>query len=430
MASHFVEILLTDMTIFHKIQRAHPSAKVVMAVLGIFAGIAFCTVLSRVLAYGLHAWVFHDYWPIATRASTLKPIKSDYDETYLLISTFAVTVSLCTLFVTALGFLGAILSIKELSRQTQISARSAKQNASTAISQQISSSMQILIDDPSLRPYFYDGTLPDPKSGNHDKIQLVTEHLLDVYDSVLMHMEEYEPVFKSQQWQIFVGEMLSNCQHMRDYLRKHRAWYERETKPDLPFLLGQFENRWNLDEQLIMDRLKGEEVEDIAQKIKDAKENTGYLRNLGWEYNQSLCDAIGKDGVTILAIRDKTSHNEPIALLGLRPALKPHAITESTWPWSANNEWTRVCRLIFFVMAEDDRKNQSISRALLTWCACLYCRQLDIALPSKNSLSLHADPIRIPTFVEIEPHSKPTVRISIDRRGNGQFRGPFDFERY
>ena len=82
---------------------------------------------------------------------------------------------------------------------------------------------RILIDNPELRKYVYDGAPVDDNTENLDKILAMIEMIVDITENLEVY-EKYIPKSRRDGWMHFVQDV-KNTPAYEYYMKRNQAWY-------------------------------------------------------------------------------------------------------------------------------------------------------------------------------------------------------------
>jgi hypothetical protein len=82
---------------------------------------------------------------------------------------------------------------------------------------------RILIDNPELRKYVYDGAPVDDNTENLDKILAMVELIVDITENLEVY-EKYIPKSRRDGWMRFVQDV-KNTPAYEYYMKRNQAWY-------------------------------------------------------------------------------------------------------------------------------------------------------------------------------------------------------------
>lgn len=82
---------------------------------------------------------------------------------------------------------------------------------------------RILIDNPELRKYVYDGAPVDDNTENLDKILAMIELIVDITENLEVY-EKYIPKSRRDGWMRFVQDV-KNTPAYEYYMKRNQAWY-------------------------------------------------------------------------------------------------------------------------------------------------------------------------------------------------------------
>lgn len=159
------------------------------------------------------------------------------------------TFEYATLVITGVGFAGGIATLVFLIMQTRAATESVRLTVREAMSARTQDIHRIFLDNPEIRPYFYEGRDCQPNDPDYARIQQMAELLCDFYDSLLMQYQLYPGAWDHSRWQRYIEDIISSSPVLREYLDRPsvRAWYRRgtpgHTMPDLITVLERVEAR-------------------------------------------------------------------------------------------------------------------------------------------------------------------------------------------
>ncbi len=85
---------------------------------------------------------------------------------------------------------------------------------------------RILIDNPELRKYVYDGEPVDENTENLDKILAMVEMIVDITENLEVY-EKYIPKSRRYGWMSFVSDVKSTPAY-EFYMQKNQGWYAKK----------------------------------------------------------------------------------------------------------------------------------------------------------------------------------------------------------
>ena len=136
--------------------------------------------------------------------------------------------------VAILGFVGIIISLLYLAKQTKEATRQSKsleESIRVQVYQGISSDMleidRVFIEHPELRPYFYESIELSQDSPLYKMALSIAEMKLDFYDTVLHQMPHFLQPLASN-WKDGIRYAFALSPVMKTVLDTHKTWYTAE----------------------------------------------------------------------------------------------------------------------------------------------------------------------------------------------------------
>jgi hypothetical protein len=120
-----------------------------------------------------------------------------------------------------------VLQNRVIVAQTKYTLESVESNVFGVVTNQNLAADAIFINNPELRPYFYEGqdiTEADPL---YNKVQAAAEYQLDYFESLTSQLRKYPLVWRHEKesWEKNIIDILSWSPVMCRYLDRHREWY-------------------------------------------------------------------------------------------------------------------------------------------------------------------------------------------------------------
>ena len=126
--------------------------------------------------------------------------------------------------VSALGFLGLIVSMLILNKQTNQATKATFAAVYQGIAAQMQDFDKLLIEKPNLRPYLYrNKPLPDDER-ERDEVLATAELLVDLADNVVAQ-SPLLPDHHRRLWDEYFRDMYRSSQAIREYWRDYGEWY-------------------------------------------------------------------------------------------------------------------------------------------------------------------------------------------------------------
>jgi hypothetical protein len=138
----------------------------------------------------------------------------------------SLTVSVIALVISALGFTAVIVSIRTAQEQMgYVAAQTRVQTRDRSLSN-VLTLHRVFLDNPELRPYFYEGKDLKESDPLYPKVEAVADMHLDVYgynlDYRLIAPDDYR---LPEDYKIYIRDMLGRSPVMRRRLEKKGEWF-------------------------------------------------------------------------------------------------------------------------------------------------------------------------------------------------------------
>jgi hypothetical protein len=132
--------------------------------------------------------------------------------------------------VTSMGVVASLCFVafqtRQLARQTKIRNGLASLSVRYNSLERLHAVQCILIDNPSLRPYFYSNKgRPDASTEEGARVLLVAEMIADAGDYGVMALEIMPPIEGYDGWRDYAAFILDNSPAVREVVSAHPKWY-------------------------------------------------------------------------------------------------------------------------------------------------------------------------------------------------------------
>jgi hypothetical protein len=117
-----------------------------------------------------------------------------------------------------------------ISMQTSYALQSVEGSIYSNITTQSLAEDQIFINNPELRPYFYEGKLLKPNDPMKHKIHATSEYLLDFFDSLESQLKKYPNLWihEKREWEANIIDQFAWSPELCRYLDATKDWYSPE----------------------------------------------------------------------------------------------------------------------------------------------------------------------------------------------------------
>lgn len=123
-----------------------------------------------------------------------------------------------------------ILQNRIIVTQAKFSLQSVESNVLTMVTANSLASDKIFVDNPEIRPYFYEAKDLSPEDPLYYQVCSVAEYLLDFFDSLESNLKKYPYLWIHEQrsWQANTVDMFAWSPILCRYLEATREWYSDE----------------------------------------------------------------------------------------------------------------------------------------------------------------------------------------------------------
>ncbi|HEX8148936.1 MAG TPA: hypothetical protein VF591_17260 [Pyrinomonadaceae bacterium] len=136
---------------------------------------------------------------------------------------------LLSLIISAAGFVGVIITLIFLYRQTRMSDRELRENLLVPLKTQQLELDRLFVEHPHLRKYFYDGArVPEDKPDEYAQVAATAEYILDHFAAIMLHTTAEGKPLASTIWREYMKDSFVNSPALCSTLERHRRWYARE----------------------------------------------------------------------------------------------------------------------------------------------------------------------------------------------------------
>jgi hypothetical protein len=144
-------------------------------------------------------------------------------------------IAVVTNVITSFGVVASLAFVafqaRQLVKQTRLSNGLALLGARYNSLERLHAAQTFLIENPSLRQYFYSGvTPPDPSTDTGARVHLAAEMVADAADYGLMALEIAPPLAGYEGWRDYAQFLANNSPVVRQVVADHPAWYVRLTQ--------------------------------------------------------------------------------------------------------------------------------------------------------------------------------------------------------
>lgn len=85
----------------------------------------------------------------------------------------------------------------------------------------------VFVENPELKPYFYDGKETNPADPLYQRVSSVAEMLTDYFDSVY-YQKNYVPVQWFREFTSFMRDIYKSSPALREHLSQRQQWHPKE----------------------------------------------------------------------------------------------------------------------------------------------------------------------------------------------------------
>jgi hypothetical protein len=140
----------------------------------------------------------------------------------------ALAVALFGNFVLIVSVILLGLQVREMAKQSSHGARATLASVYQAMNDNMLQINRLFVDQPSLRPYFYDELEPTEESPEErERIDAAAELFVNFIDNVLTQMPLL-PGHLAQPWRTYFASVATSSPVLRDFWQRHREWYSDE----------------------------------------------------------------------------------------------------------------------------------------------------------------------------------------------------------
>jgi hypothetical protein len=129
--------------------------------------------------------------------------------------------SLIQTAVAVVGFAAVIYQLFQVEKSLRASARSSIYSMAATVKQNI-------IDDPALKPYFYDGKELNSEDSNYNKVIAMADLYSLYLEKIATQSESISKDNKDAWAENYITEVYNNCPAVREHLHKHKNSYSDE----------------------------------------------------------------------------------------------------------------------------------------------------------------------------------------------------------
>jgi hypothetical protein len=117
-----------------------------------------------------------------------------------------------------------------ISMQTSYALQSVEGNIYSNITTQSLAEDQIFVNNPELRPYFYEGKLLEPNDPLKHKVHATSEYVLDFFDSLESQLKKYPNLWihEKREWEANIIDQFAWSPELCRYLDATKDWYSPE----------------------------------------------------------------------------------------------------------------------------------------------------------------------------------------------------------
>jgi len=136
---------------------------------------------------------------------------------------------LLSLIISAAGFIGVIITLYLMNRQTRMSDRELKENLLVPLKTQQLELDKLFVERPHLRKYFYNGEIiSEDKSDEYAQAAAVAEYMLDHFAAVMSHTTTEGKPLISTIWREYMKDCFAHSPILCTTLEKYGRWYPGE----------------------------------------------------------------------------------------------------------------------------------------------------------------------------------------------------------
>lgn len=138
-----------------------------------------------------------------------------------------------SLLLSLAGSIGVIVSLWLLYRQTGIFNRQLMVGVTQSMSDYTLEISRLFLQNPDLRPYFFEGKTIEENDPNYLRAEAVAEVILDIFwtlssESKRIQGSEFGSEEVRSQWRTYVGDCFANSPILTSFLKKRQGWYGSE----------------------------------------------------------------------------------------------------------------------------------------------------------------------------------------------------------
>jgi hypothetical protein len=149
----------------------------------------------------------------------------------------ALAVALFGNFVLIVSVILLGLQVREMTKQSSHGVRATLASVYQAMNDNMLQINRLLVDRPSLRPYFYgEQELNDESSEERERVEATAEPFINFIDNVLTQMPLL-PSNLAQPWRTYFASVTTSSPVLCEFWKRHREWYSEEMRALLDRLI-------------------------------------------------------------------------------------------------------------------------------------------------------------------------------------------------
>jgi hypothetical protein len=125
--------------------------------------------------------------------------------------------SLCSFLFTFVGFVLLFRQVRQIERTIRGDVNERLYNQNLEI-------LKCFVDDPEIRPFFYDNKEVEPTHPSYLKIVCIAEILASYLELVYVQLDEMPPKIRGT-WKTYMKAMYANSPSLRQHLKENEDWY-------------------------------------------------------------------------------------------------------------------------------------------------------------------------------------------------------------
>jgi hypothetical protein len=138
-----------------------------------------------------------------------------------------------SLVISIAGSIGVIVSLWIWNRQTRIFNRQLMEGISQSMTGYSLEISRLFLQNPDLRPYFFEGKTIDASHPDYLRAEAVAEVILDIFWTMASQARriqnpEFANTEASSQWAIYIGDCFASSPILTSFLTRRKEWYGQE----------------------------------------------------------------------------------------------------------------------------------------------------------------------------------------------------------